>query len=266
MSHFRHPGERTAPPAVDAAERRRFLAALSLAPAAGAVSTLAASSAAQAQTPVNSQAHIVIVGGGAAGLTAANRLAAGLKGAKITLIDARKEHFYQPGFTLVAAGIKPGNYVVTATADYLPQGVEWVQASAAEIDPEARKVVTTDGKTIAYDFLVVTTGLKLDYAAIPGMDTGRIGQNGLGSIYHSPQAASATWGALSAFADKGWCGRVQPPRNRNEMRRGTAEVRLHQRRPFAPPGHTQQIRSHLQRTQQGVFQRAHRVGKGAHAV
>ncbi len=141
MSHFRHPGERTAPPAVDAAERRRFLAALSLAPAAGAVSTLAASSAAQAQTPVNSQAHIVIVGGGAAGLTAANRLAAGLKGAKITLIDARKEHFYQPGFTLVAAGIKPGNYVVTATADYLPQDVEWVQASAAEIDPEARKVV-----------------------------------------------------------------------------------------------------------------------------
>lgn len=203
MSFFRHPGERAALPAVDAAERRRFLAALSLAPAAGAVSTLTASPAAQAQTPVSSQAHIVIVGGGAAGLTAANRLTAGLKGAKITLIDARKEHFYQPGFTLVAAGIKPDNYVVTATADYLPQGVEWVQASAAEIDPEARKVVTTDGKTIAYDFLVVTTGLKLDYAAIPGMDTARIGQNGLGSIYHSPQAASATWGALSAFADKG---------------------------------------------------------------
>ncbi|EWS62474.1 hypothetical protein Y695_04299 [Hydrogenophaga sp. T4] len=37
------------------------------------------------------------------------------------MIDARKEHYYQPGFTLVAAGIKPQNYTVSNTGDYLPR-------------------------------------------------------------------------------------------------------------------------------------------------
>jgi hypothetical protein len=35
------------------------------------------------------------------------------------------------------------------------------------------------------------------------MDVARIGQNGLGSVYAGPEAAAATWKAMSAFADKG---------------------------------------------------------------
>jgi sulfide:quinone oxidoreductase len=184
--------------------RRRLLAGLGAAPlitaaAAGAQDT-------RADVPVKTQARIVIVGGGAAGLTAASRLAARLDGAQITIVDGRKEHFYQPGFTLVAAGIKPQDYVVTGTADYLPQGVEWVGDKVAEIDPEGRKLVTAGGKALPYDFLIVATGLELHYAGIQGMDTQLIGQNGLGSIYHSPQGASATWRALSAFVEKGGVG------------------------------------------------------------
>lgn len=185
--------------AVDTDSRRRFLSLLSALPAAGALGTASA----QVQGPVKSAARVVIVGGGAAGLAAANKLATGLSGARITLIEARKEHLYQPGFTLVAAGIKRDDYVLSTTAEYLPQGIEWLQTAASEIDPEARKVITADGKTVPYDFLIVATGLKLDYAAIQGMDTARIGQNGLGSVYHSPQAAKATWEALSQFADRG---------------------------------------------------------------
>jgi len=148
----------------------------------------------------------VIAGAGAAGLAAASQLAARLQGASITVIDARKEHYYQPGFTLVAAGIKPQNYTVSNTGDYLPQGVEWITERVAEIDPEGNKVVTESGKAVAYDFLILATGLELNYAGIEGMDTARIGQNGMGSIYHSPQAATATWQAMSAFADKGGIG------------------------------------------------------------
>jgi sulfide:quinone oxidoreductase len=61
-------------------------------------------------------------------------------------------------------------------------------------------------RCIGYDFLIVAVGLELNYAGIEGMDTTRIGQNGLGSIYHSPQAAAATWQALSTFADRGGVG------------------------------------------------------------
>lgn len=174
--------------------------------AAGAGSLLLRPQAAQARDKVATTARIVIAGAGAAGLTAASQLADRLDGAKITVIDARQEHLYQPGFTLIAAGIKPMTYAVSATADYLPPGVEWVQERVAEFDPEGNRVVTESGKELPYDFLVVAVGLKLDYDAIAGMDVTRIGQNGLGSVYHSPAKAEATWRALSEFADRGGVG------------------------------------------------------------
>lgn len=184
------------------AARRRFLTSVGVSALAGA----AAPAPAAVASPVKTSARIVIVGGGAAGLASASRLAATLANASITVVDGRKAHFYQPGFTLVAGGIKPQAYVVSATRDYVPAGVQWINDAAAEIDPEGRKVVTATGQVVPYDFLIVATGLELNYGAITGMDTARIGENGLGSIYHSPQAATATWGALSRFADTGGVG------------------------------------------------------------
>lgn len=179
--------------------------------AAGAGSLLLQPGKAQAAEKVKTSARIVIAGAGAAGLAAANHLARQLEGAKITLIDARKEHFYQPGFTLVAAGIKPQNYVVSSTAEYVPQGVELVQERVAEFDPEGNKVVTESGTAVPYDYLLVATGLQLDYSAIEGMEVEQIGKNGMGSIYHSPAGAFATWQAMSEFADKGGVGVFQRP-------------------------------------------------------
>lgn len=151
-------------------------------------------------------AKIVIVGAGAAGLSMASRLVQRLDGADITIIDGRKAHYYQPGFTLVAGGIKPKDYVTSTTAEYLPKAVTWIEEAVAEIDPDGNKVVTASGKAVAYDYLVVAAGLTLDYASIEGMDVNRIGQDGLGSIYAGPDAAFATWGAMSHFADKGGVG------------------------------------------------------------
>jgi len=174
--------------------------------AAGAGALLLPATAARAADKRASKARIVIAGAGAAGLAAASRLAERLDGASITLVDGRKEHFYQPGYTLIGAGLKPASYVVSTTAEYVPKGVDWVEERVAEFDPEGNKVVTESGKAISYDFLLVATGLKLDYAAIPGMDVGQIGKNGLGSVYHSAAAAEATWRAMSDFADKGGIG------------------------------------------------------------
>lgn len=185
-----------------AATRRAWIAGVGAAAALPLVAPARASSAAALKT----QARIVIVGAGAAGLTAASRLALSLEGAKITLVDSRKAHLYQPGFTLVAAGIKPSAYVVSDTAGHVHPGVEWVAEEAAEIDPAGRKVVTASGRTLGYDFLILATGLELNYGAIGGMDTSRIGQDGLGSIYHSPQGAHATWQALSGYVERGGVG------------------------------------------------------------
>ena len=174
--------------------------------AAGAGTLLLLPESASAAPKVKTAARIVIAGAGAAGLTAAAQLVQRLEGAQITLVDARKAHFYQPGFTLVAGGIKPASYVVSSTRDYVPSGVELIEEAVAEIDPEGRKVVTATGKPVPYDYLIVATGLRLDYAAIEGMDVEQIGNNGLGSIYHSPEKAAATWQAMSKFADSGGVG------------------------------------------------------------
>src|SRR5690606_31697562 len=98
-----------------------------------------------------------IAGGGGGGRSTATGLAARVQGARITLLDARKEHWYQPGFTLVAAGVKSQGYPVSTTAEYVPDGVELIRERVAEIDPEASKVVTASGKSLQYDYLYFDT-------------------------------------------------------------------------------------------------------------
>jgi sulfide:quinone oxidoreductase len=178
---------------------------VTLAAAAALGAGLAAAPRSEAQ-PVATRARIVIVGAGAAGLAAASRLAQRLSGAEITLVDRRREHLYQPGFTLVAAGLKDPSYVLSTTAEYVARGVRLVEERAAEIDPVAKVVTTEGGQRLAYDWLIVATGLHLDYDAIEGMDVGRIGRDGLGSIYAGPQQAAATWRAMAAFAERGGVG------------------------------------------------------------
>lgn len=185
-----------------ALDRRSFLG-LS---AAGALTALAPSVRAAEAPAVKTSARIVVAGAGAAGLACASRLARRLDGAKFTILDKRERHLYQPGFTLISAGVKPENYVISATGDYLPVGVEWLKEGVAEFDPEGNKLVTDTGRSLSYDFLIVATGLKLDYAAVEGMDTALVGKNGIGSIYLSPEGAAATWREMSVFADRGGVG------------------------------------------------------------
>ncbi|SIO23067.1 sulfide:quinone oxidoreductase [Rhodovulum sp. ES.010] len=152
---------------------------------------------------IATKAKIVILGAGAAGTAMANRLVERLDGAQITLIDGRKRHLYQPGFTLIAAGLKPATYSVSSTQEWLPRGVDWIAEGAAEIDPEANTVVTEGGKTVSYDFLILASGLKLDWDAVEGFEMGLVGTNGIGAVYAGPEQAAATWGAMDRFTDEG---------------------------------------------------------------
>jgi sulfide:quinone oxidoreductase len=133
--------------------RRRLLqGATALGLAGGAIHGRA-----EAQEPVPTTARIVVAGAGAAGLATASRLSRRLDGAKITLIDARKEHWYQPGFTLVAAGLKPERYVLSNTADHVPREVDLIEASVAAPEPDGKVVESGSGRRRPYDYLVVAT-------------------------------------------------------------------------------------------------------------
>lgn len=170
----------------------------------GALAALGASRA--TAQPVTTRARIIIAGAGAAGLAIANRLSQRLQGATITLIDARRAHYYQPGFTLVAAGLKQPSYAISGTHEYLPRNAEIIESSVAEFDPDINAVFTDSGRRLDYDYLVVATGLTLDYEAIEGMSRALIGTDGIGSVYAGPEEAAATYLSMSTFADEGGVG------------------------------------------------------------
>ena len=184
------------------ATRRGFLGF-----AAGAGALMAAGAGATAApTPIDTKARIVILGAGAAGTALANRLSRRLNGAEITIIDPRKEHWYQPGFSLIAAGLKPAKYSVSQTGDWLPKNITWISERAAEIDPDGNKVMTESGKTVPYDFLVLAIGLVLNYGAIEGFEMDMIGKDGIGSLYAGPDYAAKTWEAAGRYTEDGGVG------------------------------------------------------------
>lgn len=180
--------------------RRRLLAMLGGVPVSAALASRSAPARAER---IKTSARIVIAGSGLAGIAVAARLQRMLDGAKIIVVDAKEMHNYQPGYTLVATGVWPVDKVIDRNVEFLPSGVEWIKEMVASFDPAAKSITTSGGQRIQYDYLVVATGLHLDYAQIQGMDVTMIGRHGLASVYPGPQAAMATWQAMDAFRAKG---------------------------------------------------------------
>jgi sulfide:quinone oxidoreductase len=183
------------------ASRRGFLGLV----AGGIAAATTASGPAQA-AKMRTSARIVIIGAGAAGTALVNRLVTRLEGAAITILDPSTTHLYQPGLSLVAAGLKPASYTQSKTTDWLPKDITVISEAAAAIDPLAKTVSTTGGQAVPYDFLVVAPGLVLDHDAIEGFSLDLVGSNGIGALYAGPEYAAKTWEAASKFAQEGGVG------------------------------------------------------------
>lgn len=151
---------------------------------------------------VDTKANIVIVGGGAAGIGVANMLSRYLDGAKITVIEPRSFHWYQPGQTLLLAGAyTTENDVVSPIDKYIDENIILKQDKVSELLPDSNTVKTESGDSIQYDYLIVSTGLELRYDLIEGLDTNEIGRNNIASIYYSPEAGIASFKQAQQFVE-----------------------------------------------------------------
>ena len=151
---------------------------------------------------------VVIVGGGAGGLATASSLLKRQPGLDIVVIEPRNEHYYQPGWTLVGAGVFDRARTERAMADVMPAGVKWQKSAVAGFEPERNCVVLEDGERIAYRILVVAPGLKLNWQGVEGL-TETLGKNGVTSNYKF-DLAPYTW-ELVQNLNGGQAVFTQPP-------------------------------------------------------
>ncbi|MFI5236125.1 MAG: NAD(P)/FAD-dependent oxidoreductase, partial [Gemmatimonadales bacterium] len=94
--------------------------------------------------------HVVILGGGFAGLYAAKHL--GSAPVRITLVDRRNHHLFQPMLYQVAtAALSPGDIASPIRSILRRQrNTEVLLGEADRVDTAARTVHLSDGSTLRY--------------------------------------------------------------------------------------------------------------------
>jgi NADH dehydrogenase len=117
---------------------------------------------------VSSLPHVVVVGGGFAGVSAARTLAN--KPVRVTIIDRHNFHTFLPLLYQVAtAGLEPADVAYPIRTIFgNAKNVRVRHARVNGVDRERNVVILEDGTEIAYDYLIVGTGAVAAYFDIPG--------------------------------------------------------------------------------------------------
>jgi sulfide:quinone oxidoreductase len=141
--------------------------------------------------PVAQHCPVLIVGGGAGGIALAASLLRRDGSLQITIVEPADAHYYQPGFTLVGAGVFTASQTVRSMASLMPKKVQWLKAAVSNFLPGSSQVVLDNGTRLGYDRLCVCAGLKLDWGAVEGLPE-TLGKNGVTSNYRY-DLAPYTW-------------------------------------------------------------------------
>ena len=129
------------------------------------------------------EAKIVIVGGGAAGITMAAYLVDKLRNPNITIIEPNEIHHYQPGYTMIAGGVFTPDEILKPNKDLIPRQVNWLKDKVVELNPDNNSLKTQKSGKINYDYLVLVPGCQLNFNLIEGIDANRLGEGNVHSIY-----------------------------------------------------------------------------------
>lgn len=140
---------------------------------------------------------IVVIGGGAGGITVAAQLKRKAPYLNVAIVEPSATHYYQPAWTLVGGGVFSIAATAKPMADCIPPGVQWIQAAVTQIEPDQNYLITGQGQRIDYDYLIVAAGIQINWHLIEGLPEA-ISQGGVCSNYahsHAPY----TWEAIQAF-------------------------------------------------------------------
>ena len=166
----------------------------------------------------NGQRHVVIVGGGFAGVGCARRLA-GRSDVRVTLIDRNNYHQFQPLLYQVATSQLASSDIAYSLRKLFRDdaNVDVKLGEVASVDAATRTVETTDGERFTGDALVLAAGSQPNFFRTPGARGARL----------PALLARRRHAAALAHPRRVRGGR---PRSRAD-RRGRAELRRRRRRP-----------------------------------
>jgi NADH dehydrogenase len=128
--------------------------------------------------------HVVVIGGGFGGLAIVRRLAKarrrGRLDVRITLIDRRNHHTFQPLlYQIATAGLQTQDVGISLRAILRREDVTIRLGDVTRIDTDRRAVVLSDGAKVAYDHLVVAAGAITEDFGVPGVSEHAFGLKSL---------------------------------------------------------------------------------------
>ncbi|MEL6728729.1 MAG: NAD(P)/FAD-dependent oxidoreductase [Pseudomonadota bacterium] len=139
--------------------RRAFLTATALGLGCAVFAPLALS---------QTQARIVIVGGGFGGASAARTLKALLPNASITLVESSAKYTACPFSNLVIGGGRDLSQQEFGYDALSASGITLINDRAIDVDPNAKTVSLSGETVLSYDKLVLSPGVDLRWGAIEG--------------------------------------------------------------------------------------------------
>lgn len=118
-----------------------------------------------------SMKHIVIVGGGFAGIRVARELR-NVPGARITVISDQVDFRYSPAlYRTATGGLRRVSAIALKTLVHAIPRAEFVHAKIVDIDRSKRRLKAQDGRVFNYDYCVMAMGVITSYFNIPGLKT-----------------------------------------------------------------------------------------------
>jgi sulfide:quinone oxidoreductase len=141
------------------------------------------------------------MGAGLGGMPAAYEMRAKLsKSHRVTVISAVDYFQFVPSNPWVAVGWRSRDEVILKLAPLLARkGIAFVPQAVTQIDADGSRLTLADGQSMAYDYLVITTGPKLSFDEVPGAGPASAGGGGHTHSICSVDHAQAFWGEYQEF-------------------------------------------------------------------
>lgn len=115
---------------------------------------------------------IVILGSNFAGFTSAIQLAKKLKREEyqIVVVSPTHDFLYVPSLIWVPFGRREVKDIrFDLRSIFQKNQIEFIQKAAEKVDPDMNKVYLDDGDEVTYDFLVVATGVSMNFDVVNGL-------------------------------------------------------------------------------------------------